>query len=101
MPTSTGDQLRTYRLALITDPGYSTYHGGPQFVTAAKVALMNRVSQIYEDDFTIRLQLVPNNDLLNFNNWDMHAQRALRRRPVLHAVPGHRLLEHQPGALHR
>ena len=70
LPTSTGDQLRTYRLALITDPGYSTYHGGPGFVTAAKVALMNRVSQVYEDDMTIRLQLVANNDLLNFNDWD-------------------------------
>ena len=49
---STGDLLRTYRLALITDPGYSTYHGGPQNVTAAKVALMNRVTQVYEDDLT-------------------------------------------------
>ena len=57
-------------MALITDPGYSTYHGGPGFVTAAKVALMNRVSQVYEDDMTIRLQLVANNDLLNFNDWD-------------------------------
>jgi Metallo-peptidase family M12B Reprolysin-like len=70
LPTTTGDQLRTYRLALITDPGYSTYHGGPEFVTAAKVALMNRVSQVYEDDMTIRLQLVANNDLLNFDDWD-------------------------------
>ena len=70
LPTSTGDQLRTYRLAMITDPGYSTYHGGPGFVTAAKVTLMNRVSQVYEDDMTIRLQLVANNDLLNFNDWD-------------------------------
>src|SRR6185295_14464744 len=34
---ATGDQLRTYRLALITDPGYATYFGGPAFVTAAKV----------------------------------------------------------------
>src|SRR5262245_11838771 len=47
-PTSdppTGDFLRIYRLGLITDPGYSAYHGGPANVTAAKVALMNRVSQ--------------------------------------------------------
>ena len=68
-PFSTGEQLRTYRLALITDPGYATYHGGPPNVTPAKVALMNRVNQPYEDDLTIRLQLVPNNDLLNFNTW--------------------------------
>ena len=46
----TGDVLRTYRLALITDPGYSDYFGGPAAVTAAKVTLMNRVDQVYEDD---------------------------------------------------
>ncbi|MEP6910626.1 MAG: M12 family metallo-peptidase, partial [Actinomycetota bacterium] len=65
----TGDMLRTYRLALITDPGYSTYFGGPPNVTPAKVALMNRVTQIYEDDMTIRLQLIANNDLLNLNTY--------------------------------
>ncbi len=30
-------------LALITDPGYATFHGGPANVTPAKVTLMNRV----------------------------------------------------------
>ena len=72
-PTSdppTGDVLRTYRLALVTDPGYATYHGGPANVTAAKVTLMNRVSQVYEDDLSIRMQLIANNDLLNFDTWD-------------------------------
>jgi hypothetical protein len=65
----TGPELRTYRLALITDPGYSAYFGGPANVTAAKVALMNRVNQIYEDDLTIRMQFVANNDLLNLNTY--------------------------------
>ena len=65
----TGDQLRTYRTALVSDPGYSTYHGGPGNVTAAKVALINRVTHIYEDDLTIRLQLIANNDLLNLNTY--------------------------------
>ena len=64
-----GEQLRTYRLALITDPGYSDYFGGPPNVTPAKVALMNRVDQVYEDDMSIRLQLIPNNDLLNLDTW--------------------------------
>ncbi len=71
-PTSdppTGDVLRTYRLALITDPGYSTFFGGPANVTAAKVTLMNRVSQVYEDDLSIKLQLITNNDLLNLDTW--------------------------------
>jgi hypothetical protein len=66
----TGDVLRTYRLALITDPGYAAYSGGPSFVTAAKVALMNRVDQVYRDDLSIHLELIANNDLLNLNTWD-------------------------------
>ena len=61
----TGDVLRTYRLALITDPGYATFFGGSANVTAAKVTLMNRVDQLYEDDLSIRMVLVANNDLLN------------------------------------
>jgi reprolysin-like metallo-peptidase family M12B len=69
----TGPELRTYRLAMITDPGYSAFFGGPANVTAAKVALMNRVNQIYEDDLTIRMQFVPNNDLLNLNNYALAA----------------------------
>ncbi|HXZ56714.1 MAG TPA: M12 family metallo-peptidase, partial [Gaiellaceae bacterium] len=65
----TGDVLRTYRLALITDPGYAAYVGGPANVTAAKVALINRVDQPYHDDLSIRMQLIANNDLLNLNDW--------------------------------
>ena len=65
----TGDVLRTYRLALITDPGYAAYFGGSANVTAAKVTLMNRVDQLYEDDISIRLVLVANNDLLNLDTW--------------------------------
>jgi len=65
----TGDVLRTYRLALITDPGYAAFFGGSANVTAAKVALMNRVDQVYRDDLSIHLQLIPNNDLLNLDTW--------------------------------
>jgi uncharacterized protein (UPF0333 family) len=65
----TGDVLRTYRLALITDPGYAAYHGGPANVTAAKVALINRVDQVYEQDLSITMQLIGSNDLLNLNTW--------------------------------
>ena len=67
----TGPELRTYRLAMVTDPGYSAFFGGPANVTAAKVALMNRVNQIYEDDLTIRMQFVANNDLLNLNDYGL------------------------------
>jgi len=63
---SVGSQLRTYRLALLTDPAYATFFG-PANVTAAKVQLMNRVNQIYEDDLSVRMVLVANNDVLNLN----------------------------------
>ena len=64
---SVGSVLRTYRLALLSDPSYSLDSGGPALVTAAKVALMNRVNQIYEDETSIRLILIGENDLLNLN----------------------------------
>jgi reprolysin-like metallo-peptidase family M12B/putative Ig domain-containing protein len=58
---------RTYRLALLSDPTYATFFGGPANVTAAKVTLINRVNQIYEDETAIRLVLVANNDLINLD----------------------------------
>ena len=64
---SAGDVLRTYRLALVTDQSYSTYFGGPANVTAAKVALMNRVNQVYEDETSIRLVLINDTDKTNLN----------------------------------
>jgi hypothetical protein len=67
---ATGDQLRTYRLALITDPGYAAYVGFAN-VTAAKVSLINRVDQLYEEDLSVRMVLVANNDLLNLDTWDL------------------------------
>jgi hypothetical protein len=61
-----GDQLRTYRLALLTDPFYATYFGAEN-VTAAKVTLINRVTQVYELETSIRMVLIGNNDVLNLN----------------------------------
>ena len=59
--------LRTYRLAIITNPGYSNYFGGPANVTAAKVALVNRVTQIYEDETSIRMVLIADTEKTNLN----------------------------------
>jgi hypothetical protein len=61
-----GNQLRTYRLALVTDPSYASYFGGAN-VTAAKVSLVNRITQVYEDETSIRLMLINATDALNLN----------------------------------
>ncbi len=59
-------KLRTYRLALVTDPSYATYFGAEN-ATAAKVTLVNRVAQIYEDETAIRLLLINDTDKTNLN----------------------------------
>src|SRR5262249_44857526 len=66
--TGTGPvvKLRTYRLAPVTDPTSATYFGAAN-VTAAKVTLMNRVDQVYEDETAIRLVLIDETDKLNLN----------------------------------
>lgn len=58
--------LRTYRLALVTDPSYATYFGTAN-VLAEKVTLMNRVNQVYTDDLAIRMLLVDGTDRLNLD----------------------------------
>ncbi|WP_207210368.1 M12 family metallo-peptidase [Nocardioides zhouii] len=58
--------LRTYRLALVTDPSYATYFG-TQNVLAEKVTLMNRVNQIYNDDLAVRMVLINDTDKLNLD----------------------------------
>jgi trimeric autotransporter adhesin len=65
---SAGGTLRTYRLALVTDPSYAAYFGGnPANVTAAKVTLINRVTQVYEDETSIRLVLINGTEALNLD----------------------------------
>jgi len=65
---SVAGQLRNYRLALLTDPSYATYFGGdPTNVLAAKVTLINRVTQVYEDETSIRLTLINDTDKLNLD----------------------------------
>jgi hypothetical protein len=65
---SVANQLRVYRLALLTDPSYATYFGSnPTNVLAAKVALINRVTQVYEDETSIRLVLINDTDKLNLD----------------------------------
>ncbi|WP_210650504.1 M12 family metallo-peptidase [Nocardioides sp. SYSU D00065] len=58
--------LRTYRLALVTDPSYAAYFG-TENVLAEKVTLMNRVNQIYNDDLAVRILLIDDTEKLNLD----------------------------------
>ncbi|QJE03437.1 hypothetical protein HH212_18070 [Massilia forsythiae] len=60
-------QLRTYRLALVSDPSYAAYRPNVGNVTAAKVTLINRVTQVYEEETSIRLVLIDGTDALNLD----------------------------------
>ncbi len=75
-------QRRNYRLALVTDPTYAQNSGAaagldpsdPDYrqqlnanVTAAKVTLVNRINQVYEADFNVRMVLIDATDELNLN----------------------------------
>ncbi|MCB0723851.1 MAG: T9SS type A sorting domain-containing protein [Ignavibacteriae bacterium] len=68
-PSSIGDQLRTYRLALACTGEYAAYHGGTvPTALAAMTTSINRVNQVYENDLSVRMVLVANNSLLVYTN---------------------------------
>ncbi|MCS7477036.1 M12 family metallo-peptidase [Umezawaea endophytica] len=64
--TSPVVSVRTYRLAIITDPSYARYVGAEN-VTAAKASLVNRIAQIYAEETAIRLLLVNDSDKTNLD----------------------------------
>lgn len=65
-PPSGEVRLRTYRLALLNDPSYAEYFGTAN-VLAQKVTLVNRVNQVYGDDFGIRFVLIDETERLNLD----------------------------------
>jgi hypothetical protein len=66
---SSGSQLKTYRLACAATGEYTAYQGGTVALgQAAVVTAINRVTQVYEADFAIRLVLVSNNSSIIYTN---------------------------------
>lgn len=62
-------QLRTYRLAVAATGEYTVFHGGT--VTdgqAAIVTAMNRINQVFEQDISVRMILIANNQLLVYTD---------------------------------
>lgn len=66
---TSGPTLRTYRLAVAATGEYTAFHGGTVAGgMAAIVTAVNRVTGVYEAEFTIRMVLVANNNLLVYTN---------------------------------
>lgn len=65
----TGQELRTYRAAIAATGEYTTFHGGTVASgLAAIVTVLNRVTGVYERDVSVRMELIPNNDLIVYTN---------------------------------
>ena len=63
--TSSGTQLRTYRLACAANSTFTNFTGNTVASgLAAVVVVMNRVSAVYEAEVGIRMQLIANNDTI-------------------------------------
>jgi hypothetical protein len=67
--TSVNRDLRTYRLALACTGEYAAFHGGTTTgVMSAMTTTMNRVNGVYQKEFGVRMEMIPNNNLLIFLN---------------------------------
>ncbi|MBZ0266960.1 hypothetical protein K8I85_02290, partial [bacterium] len=65
----TGEQLRTYRAAIAATGEYTSFHGGTVADgLAAITTTLNRVTGVYERDLSVRMELIPNNDLIVYTN---------------------------------
>ncbi len=64
-----GTQFKTYRLALAATGEYTIFHGGTvALAQSAQVTSMNRVNGVYERDFSVRMNIIANNNLIIYTN---------------------------------
>lgn len=64
-----GAVLRTYRTAVAATGEYTAFHGGTVAAGLAAINVtMTRVNGVYERDFSVRMVLVANNDLIVYTD---------------------------------
>lgn len=66
---TTGPTLRTHRLAVAATGEYTIYHGGTVPLAMAEIVIaVNRVTGVYEREVAVRMELIPNNNLIVYTN---------------------------------
>jgi hypothetical protein len=65
---ATGGTLRTYRLAMAAVATFTSYYGGASQAQAGIVTGVNRINQVYGNEFAIRFTLVANNQNLMYTD---------------------------------
>ncbi|MBZ0204579.1 MAG: T9SS type A sorting domain-containing protein [Ignavibacteria bacterium] len=60
----TGEQLRTYRIAIATTVEYTNVCGGLAGTVANINTTLNRITGVYEQDLAVRLTLIANNNTI-------------------------------------
>ncbi len=65
----TGENLKTFRLAMAATGEYTAFHGGTKSLALAAISTtISRINVIYERDLAIKLVLIANTDSLIFTN---------------------------------
>lgn len=66
--TRTGEQLRTYRLAVATTGEFTINRGGVAGALANIATTVNRITGVYEQDFAVRLVVIATNSLIIYTD---------------------------------
>lgn len=64
----TGEQLRTYRIAVACTGEFTQNRGGVANALANVATTINRITGVYESDFSVRLVVIANNNLLIYTD---------------------------------
>ena len=68
-PLVTDQELRRFRIAISASGEYTDFHGGTVAGALAAInATLTRINEVFETDFGVSLELVPNNDLIIFTD---------------------------------